>query len=346
MSVYDSDGDLAAEYVSGAPAAQNPTISYLTQDALGSVRVVTDSNGELRARRDFLPFGEEIPAGVGDRTSAQKYWVPGDDVRKKFATYQRDSETNLDYAQSRYYSPMLGRFTSPDEFKGGPDELFEFEDDASGNPTFYADITNPQSLNKYQYSYNNPYRFNDPDGHCPFCIVAAVIAFAVLTGPDYVVAPTGRETPEENREYRNTYGGNALLNLIPGGGRTGGLLRRGSGAALRQQARNNALQPVAKTVVKRGANNPVVRSALNKGRKAHKAFAERVKKKGWKSEPSLVDPKTKRVVKPDAVTKNGRPIELKPKTPNGKKKGARQLPAQERATAKKGRVVYYDPKQQ
>ncbi|MBK8151426.1 MAG: hypothetical protein IPK58_25345 [Acidobacteria bacterium] len=87
---------------------------------------MTDSNGELRARRDFLPFGEEIPAGVGDRTSAQRYFVPGDDIRKKFATYQRDSETNLDYAQSRYYSPMLGRFTSPDEFKGGPDELFEF----------------------------------------------------------------------------------------------------------------------------------------------------------------------------------------------------------------------------
>ncbi|MBK8149571.1 MAG: hypothetical protein IPK58_15555 [Acidobacteria bacterium] len=168
LSVYDSDGDLAAEYVSGAPAAQNPTISYLTQDALGSVRVVTDSNGELRARRDFLPFGEEIPAesetalrrrNTGFRaTTSARNLPPTSAIQRRI----------LDYAQSRYYSPMLGRFTSPDEFKGGPDELFEFEDDASGNPTFYADITNPQSLNKYQYSYNNPYRFNDPDGHCPF----------------------------------------------------------------------------------------------------------------------------------------------------------------------------------
>jgi hypothetical protein len=36
---------------------------------------------------------------------------------------------------------------------------------ASANPTFYADLTNPQSLNKYQYCYNNPLRYTDPDGH-------------------------------------------------------------------------------------------------------------------------------------------------------------------------------------
>jgi RHS repeat-associated protein len=150
----------------------------LTEDALGSVRVIIDSNGQIKARRDFLPLGEEIYAGIGNRNVNQKYSANGDDTRKKFATYQRDAETNLDYAQSRYYSPMQGRFTSPDEFKGGPDELFDFEEDASDNPTFYADLTNPQSLNKYQYGYNNPYKYNDPTGHCvgvgtlarPLCI--------------------------------------------------------------------------------------------------------------------------------------------------------------------------------
>jgi len=60
---------------------------------------------------------------------------------------------------------MQGRFTSPDEFTGGPDELYFFVDDASENPTFYADLSNPQSLNKYQYTYNNPLRYVDPDGH-------------------------------------------------------------------------------------------------------------------------------------------------------------------------------------
>jgi RHS repeat-associated protein len=148
--VYDAENDLAAEYTINTPAPTNPTISYLTEDALGSVRVTTDSAGQIKARRDFLPFGEELYANIGNRTTNQKYSANGDDTRKKFATYQRDTETGLDFAQSRYYSPMQGRFTSPDEFKGGPDELFDFEEDASDNPTFYADLEIPQSFNKYQ----------------------------------------------------------------------------------------------------------------------------------------------------------------------------------------------------
>jgi RHS repeat-associated protein len=114
-----------------------------------------------------LPFGEELYSGIGTRNTSQKYSANGDDTRKKFATYQRDAETNLDFAQSRYYSPMQGRFTSPDEFKGGPDELFDFESTASNNPTFYADLGNPQSLNKYQYAYGNPCKYRDPSGHAP-----------------------------------------------------------------------------------------------------------------------------------------------------------------------------------
>lgn len=56
-----------------------------------------------------------------------------------------------------------GRFTSPDEFKGGPEELFGNVD--PHDPIFYADIAEPQSLNKYQYVLNNPFRYVDPNGH-------------------------------------------------------------------------------------------------------------------------------------------------------------------------------------
>lgn len=188
-----------------------PTISYLTNDALGSPRVITNAYGELKARRDFFPFGDEINAGFGSRNTSQKYSANDDDTRIKFATYQRDIETGLDFAQSRYFSPKHGRFTSPDEFKGGPDELFDFEDDASSNPTFYADLTNPQSLDKYQYGYNNPYKFNDPTGHCPPIIVAGIaIIVACLTGPDTVNAP-GPGDPV----YPNERGANVFLNLLP-----------------------------------------------------------------------------------------------------------------------------------
>ena len=46
---------------------------------------------------------------------------------------------------------------------GGPTELFA--EIAAHNPTFYADLTLPQTLNKYQFTVNNPLRFVDPDGH-------------------------------------------------------------------------------------------------------------------------------------------------------------------------------------
>lgn len=80
---------------------------------------------------------------------------------------ERDTETGLDYFLARYYSSTHGRFTSPDEFAGGPDELFDFAEDASHNPTFYADLEQPQSLNKYHYCYNNPLAYVDHDGHSP-----------------------------------------------------------------------------------------------------------------------------------------------------------------------------------
>jgi RHS repeat-associated protein len=93
---------------------------------------------------------------------------------------------------------------------------------------------------------------------------------------------------------------------------------------------------------KRGMNNPKVRDAVNKGKQAHKDFADKVKQKpGWQSEPSLTDPATGKTVKPDAVTPSGRPVELKPNTPSGRSKGASQIKKYERATGKKGRVVYY-----
>jgi RHS repeat-associated protein len=125
---------------------------------------VTKANQSVQARYDYLPFGEELSSGISGRTVVMGYGA-ADSTKQKFTGKERDAESGLDYFLARYYSSAQARFTSPDEFAGGPDELFDFPDHASANPVFYADLHEPQSLNKYQYCYNNPLSCIDPDGH-------------------------------------------------------------------------------------------------------------------------------------------------------------------------------------
>jgi RHS repeat-associated protein len=100
---------------------------------------------------DFLPYGEQL-----NSTSTTCH---------KFTGKERDAESNLDFFIARYYSSQFGRFLSPDEFTGGPVDAFSASDPLPPSPLPYADITNPQSLNKYTYTWNNPLRYTDPDGH-------------------------------------------------------------------------------------------------------------------------------------------------------------------------------------
>jgi RHS repeat-associated protein len=139
--VYDAMGRLAAEY--GGTVDTNGT-QYLTSDHLGSTRLVTSAVGGVVKRYDYLPFGEEIPAGIGFRTTALGY-AP-DSFPLKFTGKERDAESNLDYFGARYFGAAQGRFTSADPLL------------ASGRP----DV--PQSWNRYAYGLNNPLRFIDPTG--------------------------------------------------------------------------------------------------------------------------------------------------------------------------------------
>jgi RHS repeat-associated protein len=112
---------------------------------LGSTRVVTRGDGNVRARYDYLPYGEEIEASKGGRTEVAGYGG-ADTTRQKFTTYERDSESGLDYFLARYYSSAQGRFTSVD-----PENAGAIGDD-------------PQSWNGYAYARNNPLLFSDPNG--------------------------------------------------------------------------------------------------------------------------------------------------------------------------------------
>jgi RHS repeat-associated protein len=112
---------------------------YVT-DHLGSTILITNNVGSPQEDSDFYPYGKEIPI------------LDGDPNAYKFTGKERDSDGN-DYFGARYYASSMGRFMAPDW---------------SSTPTAvpYADLSNPQSLNLYSYTNNNPTTLVDFDGHC------------------------------------------------------------------------------------------------------------------------------------------------------------------------------------
>ena len=79
----------------------------------------------------YFPWGQERPSATQDG-------------KEKFATYFRDSETGLDYANNRYHQPGMGRFMAPDRTNGS--------------------LRDPGSLNKYAYASGDPINGYDPSG--------------------------------------------------------------------------------------------------------------------------------------------------------------------------------------
>ncbi len=76
--------------------------------------------------------------------------VPPGSTRHGYTNHQHhntgDGDIGLIDMNARYYLPGLARFASPD--------------------TLTPDPANPQALNRYTYTLNNPLIFTDPSGHC------------------------------------------------------------------------------------------------------------------------------------------------------------------------------------
>jgi RHS repeat-associated protein len=106
------------------------TTTYHHADHL-SVRVSTDTNGNKIGEQGHYPYGES--------------WYSNNTTTKfVFTGYERDTESNNDYAMARYYRVGFGRFCSPDPLGGNPGD--------------------PQSWNRYVYARDNPINNVDPSG--------------------------------------------------------------------------------------------------------------------------------------------------------------------------------------
>ena len=143
--VYDAMGVLQAEYTN-ASSINSPCLTpcYLGHDYLGSLRLVTDRYANIVGRHDYIPYGEEIPAGTAGRTT--QWGATKDTIPTRFTGQLRDPQTNLDWFNTRYFEAAAGRFLSPDPANAG------------------ADITHPQSWNAYAYVLGNPLANVDPSG--------------------------------------------------------------------------------------------------------------------------------------------------------------------------------------
>jgi len=151
--VYNVTRRLVAGYSTIVANSTDAKVAYLTNDHLGSPRILTDANGSVISRRDFHPFGEEIgtlavaPGSPQPRTATLGYTT--DTIRQKFTGYERDDETDLDFAEARMYESRLGRFSTTD-------------------PSRKSIIAaKPQSWHRYNYCFNNPLILVDKNGKWP-----------------------------------------------------------------------------------------------------------------------------------------------------------------------------------
>jgi RHS repeat-associated protein len=125
-------GSLVAER--SAPLAGGTVdVRYQHTDALGSPVFVTDQARTVIAAEtaEYDPYGR-----LANRAPTNG---PG------YTGHVEDAATGLVYMQQRYYDPQVGRFLSVD-------------------PATSLDNGDMRHFNRYAYSYNNPYKFFDPDG--------------------------------------------------------------------------------------------------------------------------------------------------------------------------------------
>ncbi len=109
-------------------------------------------------------------------------------------------ESNLYFLRARYYDPTTGRFISKDPVKGI--------------------LTNLQSLNPYQYAYNNPVNLSDPSGKF-VPVLLAIWAVAEVGLSIYDAYDTGKTLldPCASGTQKALSGGLFAAGLVlPGGG--------------------------------------------------------------------------------------------------------------------------------
>jgi RHS repeat-associated protein len=73
---------------------------------------------------------------------------------KLYTGQQQETEIGLSYYIARFYDPVIAHFIQPD--------------------SLIPQASASASYDRYAYVNGNPINFNDPSGHCPLCVSAAI----------------------------------------------------------------------------------------------------------------------------------------------------------------------------
>jgi len=137
------DGELVQYIYAGSSAiatVEGDSLYYNHNDHLSGSNVITDELGDVVQLLDYYPFGE---IRMNEKTEDH-------DETKKFTGYEYDDESELYYANARYYDGSVGRFFGVDVVPlKTPEQL----------------LGDPQGLQLYAYARNNPFKYVDPTGN-------------------------------------------------------------------------------------------------------------------------------------------------------------------------------------
>ena len=122
---------------------------YYHYDPIGNIQFITNSYGQITVSYVQEGFGNVL-ATNGSLTS--DFW--------HLTSKQQEPETGLYYFYARWYDPVVGRFITKDPEITGIGLLNICQGKAQ------EVIANPQHLNPYIFSANNPINFIDPTGGC------------------------------------------------------------------------------------------------------------------------------------------------------------------------------------
>ncbi len=175
LNIYDNKGNLVA---TGEEVGETSNIYYVNGDHLGSSSVMTTDTGDMEQVVDYFPYGNM-------RFNEQRVQNESYDQKEKFSGKIFDQDAaGLSYFGTRYYSGEAGKFISEDPvfLAVGDNENIK----RLARIELQQYLSNPQIMNSYSYSYNNPLIYKDGDGNFAFLIPIA--AYAVATAPVWVPA--------------------------------------------------------------------------------------------------------------------------------------------------------------